>query len=482
MQPIVFFPAASIDEAVARIFALTGAAPSGTRGEKRAVVALRDALGLDVDLARTNVVMGRAVAESLDVAWHPSFENRNRLTLTGLNALLRGATAAYERREFTRLVGGLPEGLDGAEWVDFVPARSKIEAVNRISNLTGSGPEWLGPGSKEHKSVLVNLARGLAPHLDVGLSKTKLGAALAGAFNAPWGPTCESTGETISLAGLNVLLAGAERRLGRLGKDRSLMLGTPEQEASALVAALADGWRAKIQPDGGKRVVWDGRQCIRWMLDQGVSSGPYQNVWLGFYWESRGRVLLNEAFTPNPEPRKLNYGGVPFDYSLNYVWDMKAHTRTWRNPMSGKLKAGQVHAPLNDGEAMDSCIADQGLGFLIVSGMAIEDSDGAFLDWHRALKTANHVTTKPSNSGRSRRRKAAFEPLRILAVFFPSSDAFDIAKVSGQIQGFPQGKQAPRRAGEFGLPRRPKYKLHVARAVEGKYLAADYTFPCVDAN
>ena len=223
----LFLPAESIDEAIARIFALTGASASGTRGEKRAVVALRDALGLDVDLARTNVVMGRAIADKLEVSWNPAFENRNRLTLTGLNALLQGATAAYERREFTRLLATRPAGLDGPEWADFVPAPSKIEAVNRISQLTGSGPEWLGPGSKEHKSVLINLARGLAPHLDMDLSKTKLGAALAREFDAPWGPHCESTGETISLTGLNVLLAGAERRCGRLGQDRALLLRKP---------------------------------------------------------------------------------------------------------------------------------------------------------------------------------------------------------------------------------------------------------------
>ena len=39
--------------------------------------------------------------------------------------------------------------------MEFVPARNKLEAVARISNLTNSGPETLGPGSKEHKSVVL---------------------------------------------------------------------------------------------------------------------------------------------------------------------------------------------------------------------------------------------------------------------------------------------------------------------------------------
>ena len=45
----------------------------------------------------------------------------------------------------------------------FQPARSKIEAVTRIAALTNAPKEWLGPGGKEHKSVLINLADRLLP-------------------------------------------------------------------------------------------------------------------------------------------------------------------------------------------------------------------------------------------------------------------------------------------------------------------------------
>lgn len=131
--------------------------------------------------------------------------------------------------------------------------------------------------------MLINLARSLAPALDTRLSKTKLGAALARAFDTPWSAECESTGETISLVGLNTLLAGAERRLGKLGSDRAMLLGTPEEEGKALAAALLDAWRPSPHPDGSKRVVWDARKCIHWMLDQGVTEGPNQNEWQGFY-------------------------------------------------------------------------------------------------------------------------------------------------------------------------------------------------------
>ena len=84
-------------EAIERIYSLTGRSPAGTRGEKRALVALRDALQLDIDIVRTNVVLGEVLAGALDIYWDPQrYVERNRVTLEGLNALLEGATEAYQ--------------------------------------------------------------------------------------------------------------------------------------------------------------------------------------------------------------------------------------------------------------------------------------------------------------------------------------------------------------------------------------------------
>jgi hypothetical protein len=94
----LFFPSESVTEAIARIYALTGRPPDASRGEKRALVALRDALDLDVDLARTNSVLGKALADALEVEWLPErFTERNKITLDGLNALLEGAAEARRR-------------------------------------------------------------------------------------------------------------------------------------------------------------------------------------------------------------------------------------------------------------------------------------------------------------------------------------------------------------------------------------------------
>ncbi|MHA7125580.1 hypothetical protein ACRTEC_04230 [Janibacter indicus] len=472
-----FLPAATKAEAITRVYSLTGAPVRGTRGEKGAVLALRDALDLDIETARTNARKGSEVAFALGVEWLPSFEETNTVNLDGLNALLEGATEAYHLGSMRRLAGNKPSGLDDARWAAFQPAPSKIEAVNRISNLTGSGPERLGPGSKEQKSVLINLARNLAPHVDTQLSKTKLGAALAEEFGAPWSAECESTGETISLVGLNTLLAGAELKLGKLGVDRAMLLGTPEQEGKALAAALLDGWRAKKGPDGRKRVLWDARQSISWMERRGLTRGPNDNEWQGFYFEAYGRELLNAAFAPNPNPPRIKYGKTDFDYSLQYVWDLKAHTESWRTPSTGALRAGQSSSPLNDQEAMRTCIEEQGLGFLVLGGVAIEDEDGSFVAWHRARKQAKGVKSSSSNSGRSRMRKAAFEPQHVEAFYFHGLPDLDAAIAAGRITGFNQGKQAPKDAGQMGAARRPKFGLSLGKARSSPLAVARFDWP-----
>ena len=60
--------------------------------------------------------------------------------------------------------------------MEFVPARNKLEVVARISCFMRRGPEILSQGSKEHKSVVLNLARG--PGLASSESENKQGLAL----------------------------------------------------------------------------------------------------------------------------------------------------------------------------------------------------------------------------------------------------------------------------------------------------------------
>ena len=467
-----FSPALSVSEACSRIFSLTGASEQTARGEKRAIVALRDALSLDIDTTRTNADMGLRIAESLDIAWKPDYETRTKVNLLGLNALLKGAFEAYQEGALKDLASNKPIGLVGSHWQKFQPANSKIEAVNRISELTGSGPERLGPGSKEHKRVLTNLALGLAPHIDINLSKTKLGAALSAEFGVPWNATCESTGETISLQGLNTLLAGAERKLNVLGEKQTVLFRTPQQEGIMLTNTLIQGWQTQKMPDGHRRVNWDARRTIKWMMENEITNGPFQNEWQGFYWETKGRQLLNAAFKPSPEPPQTRFGNTEFDYCLNFVWDLKAHTKSWCGPNGDHIKNGTTGAILNDVEAMDACVIKQGLGFLMVSGIAVADTDGSFVRWHRELKAKNGKKVSSSNSGKSRVRKSAFQPTEIEAIFFSDILMFNAAKSAGVITGFSQGVQAPKVEGNRGSERRGKYQIKCSNTELQPFIAS----------
>lgn len=449
-----FIPAETTNEAIARIFGLTGARYE-SRGEKRALVALRDSLGLDVDVVRTNAVMGERLAARLDVAWEPQLHTvRNKVNLDGLNVLLEGAMEAFQAGELQRVGAEAPAALVGSGWGAFQPAVSKIEAVTRIARLTGSPEEWLGPGSKEHKSVLVNLADRLLPAAQLDRSsKTRLGRDVADELGVPWTDTCYSTGETISLEGLNTILAGTERRLGRLGTTAADLLASPEAEGAALAAALFDGWKAEP---------WDGRKCVEWLAASGAR-GANDNEWQGWYFEARGREVLAAAFQPSRRPPRTTYGNTVFDYSLNHVWDLKAHTAL-QVDAAGSVSRGGGSLMLNDERATRDCVDEQGLGFIIMSGSAVMDTDGSFVAWHREHKARQGKKVSPSNSGRSRTRKQAFTPLRVESFWIGSTIALDAAIASGSLAVRATGRQPPKVEGGTGAARADKFHMHLATA------------------
>lgn len=450
----LFLPADSVPEAIERIYALTGRSPDDSRGEKRALVALRDALGLDVDVVRTNAVLGSALAQVLDVEWDARrHTERNKVTLDGLNALLEGATHARRVGSLRKLRDAAPAELTGPDWAAFRPARSKIEAVTRIAALTRAPKEWLGPGGKEHKSVLTNLADRAFPDVDLNRSsKTKLAASLAREMGVPWTARCESTGETISLTGLNMILAGAERHLGLLGTEVSDALRTPEDEGDALAAALL----AQLPPR------WEGRAAVKWLADRGLR-GAHDNEWQGFYGEERAKIALASAFTPRDSPPRVRYGNTPFDYALNYVWDIKVHTES--QVFGHRETKGKNDTLLNDERAIRACVEEQGLGFLIVNGAAEMDVTGNFVAWHRAFKLSR--TGRPpaaSNSGKSRTRKAAFTPLHVESFWVPNSEALDAAILAGALSVKPIGRQAPKALGGAGAARADKFEMRMRQA------------------
>ena len=169
----------------------------------------------------------------MGTTWDAScWSTGSTVTLEGLNRVLVAA-----EREVARRRSEPQFALFGADLLSsgaFAPARSRLEAVSRISSLTGSPPEELGPGSKERKSVLVNLAAGLGVDLDTSAPKPELGGTIAQALSVDWDEACWSAGHTITLIGLNRLLQGGEARLAGTQPSRGLFM-SPRHEAAALL-------------------------------------------------------------------------------------------------------------------------------------------------------------------------------------------------------------------------------------------------------
>lgn len=435
-----FVPAKSKVEVVARLYALAGVPGEGlgpgSKERKSVLTSVADRLSLDVDTSAAKdllaVEMLRALGEPADDSYTSTGQT---ITLAGLNAVLRGAERELRVRAARQLRSTRPEFPD---W--FTPARDKLEAVRRISSLCGGRPQELGPGSKERKSVLTDLVTNLDLPIDTSLAKDRLAGAISQHFGIPWTDTCWSKGQTITLDGLNAVLAGAESATirGHLGAHARLL-----QEAQLLVAALA-----KASPRH-----WDGRSCVTEMLAADYPKAR-QTEWFGWYYEFIGLPALINAYGGGP--RRI--GATEFDYARSFVWDLKAHAEPG---LSSPHDAGG-DAPLNDHESILECVEKTGsIGFLVLSGSSVMDEDASFDDWHRAMRG----TTKP-RTAKSRVLKRAFTPVSFDAYVFEGPQGVEIALEQKVLKVFRQGHQPD------GSPRKPKLMMSLGRAREAGYVMA----------
>ena len=420
-----FVPAASKAEAVARLYALAEAPPEplgpGSTEKKSVLLALARRLDLDVDPSSTKPALGGRIAAALHAEWPEAAWSRgSTITLVGLNTLLEAATSELHSRS---VLSAVEEAIAGELGIGgFRPARSKLEAVNRISALTRSGPQVLGPGSKERKSVLVHLADNLRLGVDTGLNKVALGAAITASLGAAWSDRYWSAGQTITLDGLNAVLAAAERRLGLLGRGPSDSFRSAAEEADALLAALADS----LEPR------WDGRRSVETMRDAEFRHWR-QTEWIGWYFEYVGIAALVNTFGGGP--RRVR--NTTFDYALGSTWDLKAHSTGLENA-----------AILNDLDAIEGGVAEgHGLGFIVLSGEPDFSESAEFDAWHRAQRGAG-----PAHD-RSRALKSGFRPVRLDAYHLPDRDALERALARRELAVMAQGRQPD------GRPRKPKLKL-----------------------
>ena len=461
-----FNPAQSLAEASARMFALTASRDVGTRGPRRSLLALASSLGVEVDSNAVNAVVGWHIADALDTAWR---EGRDfvqyQVTLHGMNTLLWAASANLTRLAKAQMVesnAALEMALLAMPW--FTPARSKQEAVDRLCDLAGAPRYRIGPGGKEYVETFPAIAARFAPDL-LGPRRTKheWAGALARELQVPWSPTAVSTQGTVTREGLNLILAGVERR----ANVSSAAWKTADDEGRDLVAALANELPT----------VWDGVRCVEWMRENG-STKWYESEWAGWYFEEQVRVILNDLYpTPPVGGPRVSYGATTFDYaSPTRVWDAKAHT-AWSRPYGAHdVRPTKASSPLwlNDARAMRECIDEQGLGFLIVDGLAGLDADGAFRRWVERYG-AQHGK-KPSgyvaSTGRSRPRKVDWTPLHLRALWVQNTYELDASIAAGWLWVRPQPDWG---SGEQRRARNDKFQARLGLAQSWTVASFDWT-------
>ncbi len=335
----------------------------------------------------------------------------------------------------------LPSLFDFDEY--FVRADNKLEAVIRISNLTNSGPQDLGSGSKERKSVLINLARGMGLHVDEQASKPELGQQIAIELGTLWDESCWSAGQTITLEGLNRLLeAGWRRQQGKPTSERPLDFNDEAARIGNVVLSATPR-------------TMEGRKCIQEMRDAG-STNWRQTEWPGWYFEFVARNALIAQLGGGP----IRIGVTEFDYSLNKVWDLKVHSSRGKDTAKGKPGPVKDDCLLNDKVSMEAAIGERGLGLIVLSGGPSYDLD--FQSWHLQLRGK---TTEVR-----RLIKSEFTPERLELFIIPDSDALAQAIEKKCIGDFKQGVQ------QSGQPRPPKFKANLRLCRENDLQVYEHQF------
>jgi hypothetical protein len=315
--------------------------------------------------------------------------------------------------------------------VEFVPARNKLEAVARISNLTQSGPETLGPGSKEHKSVVLNLARGMGLAASENETKQGLASRIVETAGRKWTPECESIGQTITLVGLNLILQTGFEYFDKLRASQSPIEISLEEELKKISEVVMEKTPRHM----------DGVDAIKEMKEAEFSQWR-ATEWQGFYFEFKVRPELITRLGGGPK----KIGSTSFDYALNRTWDMKVHSTSTRHG-----KKSHLNCALNDAESMQIAASQGGFGLMILSGEPTYDWE--FTRWHKKFRSNSDEEPKKA-------LKKSFESERIDFFFIPTLSRLEDALKSGEFALFKQGRQPT------GEARKVKYSLNFNKSME----------------
>jgi hypothetical protein len=317
---------------------------------------------------------------------------------------------------------------------DFVPARDKLEVVNRISRSVGGPEEELGPGSKERKSVLLSVAARLdLPENVRRMSKHRLAEHLVARLGGSWDADCWSAGQTLTLEGLNRLLRGVETRFG----PRAATLGlTPEEEAQAIVGIVV-----RHTPD--RRV--DGKSAIQQM--RAAQSADWAKAeWPRFYFEYRTLGPLMTGLDGAPVP--TDDENLVFDLRATHTWDLKVR------------RSGTDWTILNDRAATEWVLRSHGgVGLVVLTADMELDGSGSLAEWLDAERISARICSAGDSRQRTFRRtlKKSMRARRVDVYYFSDrqwADAVD----QGVIRTWAQPPQPG------GLGRRARFQIALDRA------------------
>lgn len=370
----------------------------------------------------------------------------------GRNALARGDSKAVSKAIDSLINAmtfrGSPDlvGPPSAA-IEIEMPTNKLDAVNAVSGLTQSGPEQLGPGSKERKRVLENLHRGLGFGPAPSVSKPELGRLIAERLGGTWDDSCWSTGYTVTLQGLNRLLVLAKTHLGATASDQV----SPTREAAVLLQIAAEAViHSSNAEHGSTRYTWDGRACVSEMLQKSYPHAR-QTEWPGWYFEFITLPVFRDRFNVGGKM----IGNTTFDYVSNNVWDLKVHD----------TKKGDK-VILNDKRSIEQAFKEySGIGIIVNEGSAGFEGEREFYGWHAGMRQNVTADQALLNRGpKSRKLKTSFTHGALKAYWLPASSGFS----NDALSYYRQGKQAS------GAERELKVMFDLSKA--RRFVVAEFRF------
>jgi hypothetical protein len=184
---------------------------------------------------------------------------------------------------------------------------------------------------------------------------------------------------------------------------------------------------------------------LRYSEIKEAQNGWQQMEWLGFHFENLMKKSLDNTVIHGDGPR---FGSSTID-SWIYVDDVKMPVDLKFHSMNNRQGRPQVKVPLNDAEAVEACIAEYGVYYLLVAKADCEyDNDGSFKKWREDIQGGpSKVSLENIALKRTSRVRKTGARIREFSIYAITAENLPM------LGNFKQGKQ------HSGAERKRKYIL-----------------------